>query len=273
MHFGLYIPPFGELADPGRLSALAHRAEQSGWDGMFLWDHVLHRDVMPIADPWVALSAMACATRTLRLGPMVTPLARRRPWVVARQAASLDHLSAGRLVFGVGLGGDGWREFSGFGEPLPPRQRAERLDEALAIVLGLWKGAPLHHVGEHFQVVDVTVLPVPVQQPRIPVWVADIWPHEKPLRRSARYDGVFPIKPGEQLTPAEIEKLLADVAAFRAEDGVPRDQPFDVVLTGTAPSQLDSLARAGVTWWLESIDHRRAVSEIERTIDQGPPRL
>ena len=273
MHFGLYIPPFGELADPGRLSAIAHRAEQAGWEGIFLWDHVLHRDVMPIADPWVALSAMACATSTLRLGAMVTPLARRRPWVVARQAVSLDQLSGGRLVFGVGLGGDGWREFSGFGEPLSPRQRAERLDEALAVVVGLWKGAPLHHAGEHFHLDGVTVLPVPVQQPRIPIWVADIWPHEKPLRRAARYDGVFPIKPGAPLTPAEIEQLLADIASFRAEEGVPSAQPFDVVLTGAVPHELDSLARAGVTWWLASVDHHGAAGEIDRMVDQGPPGL
>jgi alkanesulfonate monooxygenase SsuD/methylene tetrahydromethanopterin reductase-like flavin-dependent oxidoreductase (luciferase family) len=279
VHFGLYIPPFGELADPGRLSALAHRAETAGWEGVFLWDHVLHREVMPIADPWVALSAIACATSALRIGPLVTPLARRRPWVVARQAVSLDQLSAGRVVLGVGLGGDGWREFSGFGEPFPPRVRAERLDEALAIVLGLWKGEPLRHAGEHFQIVDVTVLPVPVQHPRIPVWVAEIWPNRPPLRRAARYDGVFPIKPGQQFTPAEIEALLADVAGFRAEDGVPADQAFDVVLAGSseavwpgrARQELAGLSRAGVTWWLESIDHHLAAGAIEQAIDRGPP--
>lgn len=272
MHFGLYIPPFGDLADPRRLAALAERAERAGWEGMFLWDHVLHRDVMPIADPWVALSAMACATSTLRIGAMVTPLARRRPWVVARQAASLDHLSGGRVVFGVGLGGDGWREFSAYGEPQAPRLRAERLDEALAIVVGLWKGVPLRHAGAHFQIDDVTVLPAPVQQPRIPVWVADVWPHQAPLRRAARYDGVFPIKPGQQFTPAEIEGLVAEVRAFRVEEGIANDEPFDVVLTGAADATLASLASAGVTWWLESIDHHRAAAEVERTIDSGPPR-
>jgi alkanesulfonate monooxygenase SsuD/methylene tetrahydromethanopterin reductase-like flavin-dependent oxidoreductase (luciferase family) len=279
VQFGLYIPPFGELADPGRLAELGARAEQAGWDGLFLWDHVLHRDVMPIADPWIALSAVACATRTLRFGPMVTPLARRRPWVVARQAATLDHLSAGRVVFGVGLGGDGWREFSGFGEPLPPRVRAERLDEALAIVVGLWKEARLDHHGVHFQISDVTVLPVPVQRPRIPIWVADIWPHPAPLRRAARYDGVFPIKPGEQFTPHEIEGLLADVARYRAEEEIPEPAHFDVVLTGTSEAtwpgrvheELDDLAGAGVTWWLESIDHRSAREAVDRTIAQGPP--
>jgi alkanesulfonate monooxygenase SsuD/methylene tetrahydromethanopterin reductase-like flavin-dependent oxidoreductase (luciferase family) len=279
VQFGLYIPPFGELADPGRLADVAARAEQAGWDGLFLWDHVLHRDVMPIADPWVALAAIACATRTLRLGPMVTPLSRRRPWVVARQAATLDHLSAGRVVFGVGLGGDGWREFSGFGEPLPPRVRAERLDEALAIVLGLWKGVPLDHAGAHFHLADVTALPVPVQQPRIPVWVADIWPHPAPLRRAARYEGVFPIKPGQQFTPDEIEALLADISGYRAEEGIPTPARFDVVLTGASEaawpgrvhSELAALAGAGVTWWLESIDHRSPEAAVDRMIDQGPP--
>jgi alkanesulfonate monooxygenase SsuD/methylene tetrahydromethanopterin reductase-like flavin-dependent oxidoreductase (luciferase family) len=272
VHFGLYLPPFGDLADPRRLAELAARAEDAGWEGMFLWDHVLHRDVMPIADPWVALAAMACASRTLRIGPMVTPLARRRPWVVARQAVSLDQLSGGRLVFGVGLGGDGWREFSGYGEPSPPRVRAERLDEALAVVLGLWKGAPLRYDGAHFKIADVTVLPTPVQQPRIPVWVADIWPHPAPLRRAARYDGVFPIKPGVQFTPAEISAMVADVAALRGEQGIDTDQPFDVVITGNATGELAALADAGVTWWLEAIDHHLPSAAVDRIVDQGPPR-
>jgi alkanesulfonate monooxygenase SsuD/methylene tetrahydromethanopterin reductase-like flavin-dependent oxidoreductase (luciferase family) len=281
VQFGIYLPPFGGLADPGRLAELAARAERAGWDGFFLWDHVLHRDVMPIADPWVALAAMACATSTLRLGPMVTPLARRRPWVIARQAATLDHLSDGRLVFGVGLGGDGWREFSGFGEPFPPKVRAARLDEALAVVLGLWKGVSLRHDGEQFVVDDVTALPRPVQQPRIPVWVAQIWPHEAPLRRAARYDGVFPIKPGEQLSPREIGELLAAVVRFRAEEGIAAGAPFDLVLTGSsravwpgaAHRELAERAAAGVTWWLESIDHHDPAADVDAAIDRGPPRL
>src|SRR2546426_11988216 len=138
MRFGLFVPPFGPFADVGVLAELAATAERFGWDGFFLWDHILGPEDVPVADPWVALSAVACATGRLRLGPLVTPLARRRPWVVARQAVTLDRLSGGRLVLGVGLGGDAWKELSGFGEAVEDQHRGRILDEALTIVTALW---------------------------------------------------------------------------------------------------------------------------------------
>ena len=131
MRHGLYVAPFGELSDVRALAAVAAEAEASGWDGLFVWDHVMTFDGLAVADPWIALTAVALSTERLRLGAMVTPLARRRPWDVARQVAVLDHLSDGRMVFGAGLGGDSRRELSAFGEERDPRARAALLDEAL----------------------------------------------------------------------------------------------------------------------------------------------
>ena len=165
----IYVAPFGELADPRILAELAVAAEERGWDGFFVWDHILYRaPVRAVADPWVALAAVACATRSLRIGPLITPLARRRVHKVARETVTLDLLSSGRLTLGVGLGGTRNGELEPFGEVVDPIERARLLDQGLDDLVRYWAG--------EFQ-------PVPVQQPRIPVWVAAVWPHRRP------YDG------------------------------------------------------------------------------------
>ena len=156
MRFGVYLPNFGDHAEPARLVELARAAEQAGWSGFFLWDHVQRagrRGVTGarLVDPWIALAAIAVATERLTLGPLVTPLARRRPWVVARAAVTLDHLSGGRLVLGVGLGAPPEAEFSAFGESPDPRARAEKLDESLAILAGLWRAEPFSFEGVHYR--------------------------------------------------------------------------------------------------------------------------
>jgi alkanesulfonate monooxygenase SsuD/methylene tetrahydromethanopterin reductase-like flavin-dependent oxidoreductase (luciferase family) len=269
--FGLFIPPFGALSDPRRLMSLATRAEGAGWDGIFLWDHVLHGDGVPIGEVWVMLTAIAAVTERIRLGPMVTPLSRRRPWVVARQAVTLDHLSGGRVVLGVGSGGDGWREFSAFGEAPDPAIRGQVVDESLAVITRLWSGKPASFAGAHFTVDRAHVLPVPVQSPRIPIWIAAMWPNAAPLRRAAHWDGVFPIGRHRELEAGDLAGLV---------ESMPRDRRFDVVLQGrrgpawpsAARSELAGLAAAGLTWWLEAVDHRDAGSDVDRLVDAGPPR-
>ena len=169
MRHGLYVAPFGELSDVRVLAAVAREAEASGWDGFFVWDHVMTFDGLEVADPWIALTAVALATERVRLGAMVTPLARRRPWDVARQVAVLDRLSGGRLVFGAGLGGDSRRELSAFGEERDPRARAALLDEALDLVVDLWRGEPVTRAGGAFALDEAVVRPTPLQQPRPPV--------------------------------------------------------------------------------------------------------
>ena len=263
MKHGIFLPPFGSFGDPQTLVDLAVAAERAGWDGFFLWDHLVHRVDGPYVDAWVALAAIAARTERIRLGPLVTPVPRRRPWKLAREAVSVDRLSRGRLVLGVGIGTDHSREFSAFGEPSEDHTRAELLDEGLEIITKLWAGEPTRFSGAHFHVDDVRFLPRPVQQPRIPIWCAARWPHHAPLRRAARYDGVAPV--GE-LAPAAVSALLSEVGRHRTID-----DPFDVAVpswTTTAPR--DEYEQAGATWWLESFQPDTPLETAQQAVQQGP---
>lgn len=258
MRTAVSLPPF---TDPATLVAMAVEAENAGWDGVFLWDHlVLIRDMrLDVADPWVLLGAMAQATERLLLGTLVTPLARRRPWMVARHLTTLDHLSGGRAVLGVGLGEPPDADFAAFGDPSGDRERAALLDEGLAVVDGLLRG-PLAHDGDHYHV-EAELLPRPVQQPRPPIWVAGVAPHPRPLARARRWDGVVPIALDHQLTPAEVDAYLGD------------DRPagWDVVVNAAEGVPWDEYAAVGATWIVEGqwpvgdwVDRLRA------TIRAGP---
>ena len=191
----LWLPLFDDLADPRVVARVAAEAEEAGWDGCFVWDHLCWRaPVRQVSDPWIALTAIATATERLRLGPMVTALARRRPAKVARETATLDLLSDGRLTLGVGLGSDRFAgELSRTGEQVDDRRRGRMLDESLAILAAAWSGKPVRHHGEHYTVDDIAFLPRPVQRPGVPVWAAGFPGHFKPIRRAARLDGFFPI--------------------------------------------------------------------------------
>jgi alkanesulfonate monooxygenase SsuD/methylene tetrahydromethanopterin reductase-like flavin-dependent oxidoreductase (luciferase family) len=169
---GLFLPLFDELANPALVADLAAEAEEAGWHGVFVWDHVRWREpVVDVADPWITLTAIATATERVRIGPMVTPLARRRPVKVARETATLDRLSGGRLTLGVGLGNDhAGRELSITGEETDDRRRVRMLDESLQILTAAWSGQPVHHRGEHYTVDGMQFLPRPLQQPAVPVW-------------------------------------------------------------------------------------------------------
>jgi alkanesulfonate monooxygenase SsuD/methylene tetrahydromethanopterin reductase-like flavin-dependent oxidoreductase (luciferase family) len=287
MKFGLYLPNFGPLGNAHTLADLAADAEAAGWDGFFIWDHIARAWVTEVVDPWVALSAVAMTTTRLRIGALITPLPRRRPWKVARETVSLDHLSGGRLVVGVGIGGSGGRqvEWQNFGEEMDLRVRGAMLDEALEILTGLWSGRPFTYAGRHYRVEESRFLPVPLQSPRIPVWVAGQWPHRVPFRRAARWDGMFPEFPmanGDVL--AQLSAAVAFVRARRANDA-----PFDVVHAATPTPGDDPVraaeivrpyAEAGVTWWLERLDPPHfgeawqaewPLDAMRRRIRQGPP--
>src|ERR1043166_5357034 len=186
MQYGIYVPNFGVYGDPHNLLTLAEDAEAAGWDGFFLWDHFLlyRRSDITVVDAWVALAAIAARTERIRLGPLITPAARRRPWKLAREIVSLDHLSRGRAILGVGLGAPPDAEFQCFGEDPSDRIRAEKLDEALTIIDGLSSGQPFQHRGRHFEIEEITFRPHPIQKPRVPIWVAAMWPNRGPLRRA-----------------------------------------------------------------------------------------
>jgi alkanesulfonate monooxygenase SsuD/methylene tetrahydromethanopterin reductase-like flavin-dependent oxidoreductase (luciferase family) len=275
------VPNFGEFGDVRVLADLALAAEAAGWDGFFVWDHI-HIDAnlrAPMVDPWIALTAVALATERIRIGPMVTPLARRRPSKVARETVTLDRLSNGRLILGAGLGYPPEGEFAAFGEDADERVRAEKLDEALDIITGLWSGEPFSHDGKHYRVRNVVFAPAPVQQPRIPIWLAAMWPNRGPVRRAARWDGVFPIMTGsagvEMLTPEE----LADVAAYAAKHRTSKAR-FDIVVHGWTPVDDPAAARvtvearrdAGATWWLEDGIGHGGVAGARERLSAGPPR-
>jgi alkanesulfonate monooxygenase SsuD/methylene tetrahydromethanopterin reductase-like flavin-dependent oxidoreductase (luciferase family) len=241
----LYLPIFDALADPAVVARLAAEAEEAGWHGIFVWDQVRWRaPVRQVADPWITLAAIATATHRLRLGPMVTPLARRRPAKVARETATLDRLSGGRLTLGVGLGSDRFaNELSKTGEQLDDRLRGQMLDEALEILTAAWSGAPVHHRGRHYTVDGVQFLPRPVQQPGVPVWTAGFPGNRKPLRRAARHDGFFPANLDH---PDQLAEVVAIITDLRRHSTAPYD--FAVGLPpGTDPAPY---AAAGATWWL-----------------------
>jgi alkanesulfonate monooxygenase SsuD/methylene tetrahydromethanopterin reductase-like flavin-dependent oxidoreductase (luciferase family) len=245
---GIDVAPFGELADPRVLAELASAAEESGWDGFFVWDHIVHRSpARAIADPWVALAAVACATSRLRIGPMVTPLSRRRVQKVARETVTLDLLSSGRLTLGIGLGSARNGEFEHFGEVTDPRERALLLDQGLADLAGYWAG--------EFE-------PLPVQRPRIPVWVAAEWPYRRPVRRALRWDGLFPTGlPG----PEALAELVSEVREAR-----PADDPFDIVVTIAPGQDLKPWAQAGATWTLTDFGLQPTQAEVREVIGSGP---
>ena len=270
MRSGLFVPIFDELADPAVVAHLSADAEEAGWHGVFVWDHVQFRGVREVADPWITLAAIATATSRIRLGPMVTPLARRRPVKVARETATLDRLSGGRLTLGVGLGSDGYaHELSKTGEELDDRRRASMLDESLEILTAAWSGEPVHHHGEHYVVDGMRFLPRPVQRPRVPVWVAGYPGRAKPLRRAARHDGFFPVNLEH---PDQLAEIVAGVTTLRKDAGKDiEDDAYDVVVA--LPPDVDPApyADAGATWWLvEFPSDSVSADQIRGVIRDGP---
>lgn len=265
MKFGLNLPTFDALADPSVLAALATEAEHSGWDGLFLWDHIYYRPPVSAAtDVWIALAAVAVATTSIKLGPMVTPLARRRPQVVARQVVALDLLSGGRLVLGVGLGlDDSGGEFSRFGEEVVPRRRAARYDEALSLVEALTSGRAVDHCGEFFTAKDVQFLPTPVHG-RVPVWVGARWPNRRPVERAVKRDGLFVI----DIQPSELPELRALINERRAAGS----ESFDIVVQSPDPKDAARWEAAGATWWLASFDPFAVTPSVVRDVIRRHPR-
>ncbi|HCU97258.1 MAG TPA: LLM class flavin-dependent oxidoreductase [Actinobacteria bacterium] len=275
------VPNVGAFGDPKLLVSMAVAAEDAGWDGFFLWDHLLWRDQQwHVADPTVVISAVAARTERIRIAIMVNLLARRRAAKVAREAVTLDVLSGGRLIVGAGLGSFP-AEFTAFGESADPRVRAARLDEALHLMDALWSGQPVTFRGEHVTATDVTMLPRPVQRPRIPVWCGGRWPHKPPFRRAARWDGVMPTHTdyglGETMPPAQLRAAVQYTRQHRAAAG-----PFDVALEGrtdgTAADRgaghVQPYVSVGLTWWIEAVGWWRGTSDDAMArIRQGPPVL
>jgi alkanesulfonate monooxygenase SsuD/methylene tetrahydromethanopterin reductase-like flavin-dependent oxidoreductase (luciferase family) len=246
---GIFVAPFDELVEPRTLAELGSRAEELGWDGFFLWDHIRYRPpAEAVADPWIAMAAIASATERLRIGPLVTPLARRRVQKLARETVTLDHLSRGRLTLGVGLGGDRNGEFELFGDPTDPIERARLLDQGLERLNDYWTG--------EFK-------PAPVQQPRIPIWVAGRWPNRRPLRRAAHWDGFFPI---DLTGPDDLATFAGELDELRAG----QDEPFDLVAEIEPGGDAGPWTAAGATWVLTGFDEQPKLNLVRDAIEAGP---
>lgn len=291
MRFAVNIPNFGDFADPRLVADLARRAEEAGWDGLFVWDHITHHKEMrrQIADPWVLLTAAALATSRIRLGTMITPVARRRVSKLAREVTTLDRLTGGRMILGAGLGAPLDDEYGSFGESTDPKQLAARLDEGLFALNELWSGDPVTFRGHHVVVDDVAFAPVPVQRPRVPIWVGGNWPVKPPMRRAARWDGAAPILKTQGLDPAGNRKPpQLDAAAVREIDAFLRGcraeagrgaEPFDLLVSGSstpeaAAETVGPLAEAGATWWQECAwgENLEQAKPMLRRVEAGPPR-
>lgn len=270
MHHGFVLP----LGDARTVASLAGLAEEHGWDGFFVWESVWG------IDAWVSLAAAAMVTERIRLGTMITPLSRMRPWKLASEVATLDNLSNGRVILSVGLGATD-TGFAEFGEETDRRIRAELLDEGLDIMTGLWAGQPFAYQGRHYTVAptDFFPPPPPIQQPRVPIWVVGAIGRPKSMARVARYDGLLPyVMEGVEgplpITPQIVASTLAELGQMGVDI-----EGFDVVVEGETEgdslitrSHLDELETAGTTWWLETMWQSQSdLDAVRRRILLGPP--
>lgn len=286
MQYGINLPNFGVFGYADKVAELAKEAEDAGWDGVFIWDHLTREVLVDVVDPWIALTAIAMNTERVKIGAMVTPVARRRPQKLARETASLDRLSNGRLIFAVGLGGFGGAqvEWANFGEEMDLKTRAAMTDEALEIISGLWSGEPFAFEGKHYTVGESQFLPTPMQQPRIPIWVAGYYPNKPPMRRAAKWDGMF-ILYGKDADPfAAMRDSLDYIHQHRQSDA-----PFDAVFIDewelrSMPERIaiaNQAAEAGATWWMDGIRPERwgvdwqaewPYEAMREFVVQGPPK-
>ena len=277
LSYGLYVMNFGEASDARFLCELAGEAEDAGWNGIFLTDTIMYyRDGRePVADSLTALAAIAVNTKHIRIGTAIASLPRRPPWLVAREAVTIDRLSDGRLTLGVGLGDPPDSEFQPFGQESEAKIRGEKLDEALDILTGLWTGKEFSYHGKHYQVDKTRFLPTPRQEPRVPIWVGGSWPNKPPFRRAARWDGVIPIKNQAtvKLEPTDLLAVMEYVRKQRTSKG-----PFDIVVIGNGKSEQEIEARRqryeqqGITWWLKYLPrYRNSRKEMIEQVRKGPP--
>jgi alkanesulfonate monooxygenase SsuD/methylene tetrahydromethanopterin reductase-like flavin-dependent oxidoreductase (luciferase family) len=258
MRYALCLPNAG-VCDPRTLGELAKRAEDAGWDSLFIEDYIVYQaQPIPTYDPWVCLASIALHTDTIRIGTLVTPASRRRPWKLAAEAVSIDHLSNGRLTLGIGLGDATEPGFTSVGESLEARQRAQLVDESLAILDGLWQARPFSFRGRHFKIDDLTLAPSPIQRPRIPIWIGGGWPNAGLRARLPKWDGScaykHPVESGEDMSPSDVAELVEWVRTVRGSlNG------YAVAVGGRARGEdwerernhIASVHEAGATDWME----------------------
>lgn len=290
-HHGLII---SATIDPDMTVEFAVAAEEAGWDGVFHIDHLIDftasepADHHSLNDPWISWAGVASRTDRITLGSYITPIPRRQPWQLARNLATLDNLSDGRVLLGAGLGAP-W-DFESFGEAYDQRHLAARYDEALEVITGLWTGEPFSYDGDHFTVDEAVLRPTPVQEPRIPIVIGGWWPFKKPFRRAARWDGIIPQWPSKFIEatwvsgmgdhmqsvipdePAHEEEVrnMVSYYADQCEETGEIILPVDVPL---APSDFaETCAELGASWLLHNpFQPDAGVDEDMNRIRDGPP--
>lgn len=277
--YGISLIHFNELSDPNLVIEFAVEAEKAGWDGIFLPDHMLFdkMQIYPITDTWILLSAIAARTETIKIGTGVAALPRYHPWWFAKMTATLDILSKGRLILGLGLGSPE-TEYESFGEEYNVKVLAQKMDESLEIIQGLWTGEPFSYSGKYYTVDNAAFLPKPVQSPRIPMLFGGTWPGKKPFIRAAKYDGLIPIHKNfpQDLTIEELKEII-----FIVESNRDIDDPYELMIFGSGffnpdsrVEQIQPYIGVGITWWLEHVNTlmQPSVDAMREWIKLGPPK-
>jgi alkanesulfonate monooxygenase SsuD/methylene tetrahydromethanopterin reductase-like flavin-dependent oxidoreductase (luciferase family) len=283
VEFGLVLPNWEAGTDVSKLVDAAIAAEEAGWDGIFLADNLIFPPPAGIGepssvtehwampDPWVVLAAIAARTKRLRLGTWVTPVGRRQPWQLARDLATLDRLSEGRVILGAGLGRR--PDYEQFGLPWTMKWAADRCDEALSIISRLWSGQPVTSDGEHFQLDDVVLLPTPAQQPRIPIVIGGHWPRKPAVRRGARWDGIMTHFPGDGALPPDDkppeQHATEMVTFFRSLSGNQGEVFLPMAPTSASVGWQDLCQDLGATWLYTATLNGEWSLDVE-IIGQGP---
>ncbi len=275
MKFGIYAPNYGKtFGNPQVVVDLITEAEEAGWDGFFLWDHLFPEDSTSIVDPFVTLAAAAVKTERILFGTTVTPVPRRRPWKLASECVTLDHLSNGRAVLGIGLGGP--EELGLMNEETNPKIHAKMAAEQIEILNGLWSGEEFSFEGEHYKLDKVKMSLKPVQQPRIKLWGAGTWPKKGPFRRASRLDGVIPLRGLGR--PLSLEELKQITEYLKLQGELP--DSYDIVRIywnmgediQTEYDKFNEFREIGVTWWLQTVtDWTGDTEAIREVIRKGPP--
>jgi alkanesulfonate monooxygenase SsuD/methylene tetrahydromethanopterin reductase-like flavin-dependent oxidoreductase (luciferase family) len=270
MNRAVGVPTLAEYADPHVLVELALAAERAGWDGFFIWDHLVPDDpATPAVDTQVALTAIAAATSRLKVGAMVTPLPRRRPHKVAREVATLQQLSRGRLIFGAAVGWSRELEYEAFGEDASAR--GDMLDDGLEVLTRLWSGETVDYTGEHYTVRGIRFVP----GASVPVWIGGAWPARRPFRRAAHWDGVFPIIRGATHEETMAPELLREIVAYTLSHRPSHLGRIDVVMEGNSEGDRAALREykaAGLSWYVEKLGWwRGGLDRVREQIHRGPP--
>ncbi|MHA2357529.1 MAG: LLM class flavin-dependent oxidoreductase [Candidatus Heimdallarchaeaceae archaeon] len=284
MNFGVVLPLDANIHSYGKI---ASKAENAGWDGVFVWDAISvgpKSNPMKINDPWIVLALIAENTEKVRIGTYVTGLPRRRPWKLAREMITLDHLSNGRLTVTLATGAADDAAFSLVNEEPDVKIRARKLDEGIDVLKGLLSGEQFSYQGEYFQINEMILHPPPIQKPCIPMWIVGVWGRKNSFNRTLKCEGIAPISLKDGKISGITPKELKCMSKFLKEE-VKLTKQFDIIVDGETPgddtkkasSIITPWQEAGATWWMENAYFQPwsngGLEGLHKRIKLGPPTL